>query len=79
MALKITDIYLKDKFAKEPVKVVHGGPVSEVKPDSFSGNQWFFGQIEFMRDRNKGIMGCKVSSDRVRHLRLDKVAALSVI
>jgi hypothetical protein len=43
MALKITDIYPKDKFAKEPVKVVPGGPVSGVKPDSFSGNQWFFG------------------------------------
>lgn len=33
MALKITDIYLNDKFAKEPVKVVPGGPISEVIQD----------------------------------------------
>jgi CubicO group peptidase (beta-lactamase class C family) len=44
-----------------------------VKPDQFSSDQWFFGQIEFVRDDKNNIKGCKVSSGRVRNLWFDKV------
>ncbi|MBK7871118.1 MAG: DUF3471 domain-containing protein [Saprospiraceae bacterium] len=39
-----------------------------VKKDMFSSQAWFFGQIEFIRDSNNVITGCKVSSGRVRNL-----------
>jgi len=47
--------------------------LTPVKPDQFSGNEWFFGQIEFVRDKDNNITGCKVSSGRVRNIRFDKV------
>ena len=37
------------------------------KPDQFTGDQWYFGNIEFIRDNNT-ITGCKVSTGRVRNL-----------
>ncbi len=36
------------------------------KADTFSGNQWFFGQIEFVKNPEGRITGCKISSGRVR-------------
>lgn len=42
------------------------------KPDFFSGNTWFFGQVEFVRNDQKEITGCKVSNGRVRNLRFEK-------
>jgi CubicO group peptidase (beta-lactamase class C family) len=47
--------------------------LSLIKEDMFSGNTWFFGQIEFIRDSNNAISGCKVSSGRVRNLLFKKV------
>ena len=44
-----------------------------VKPDFFTTDQWFFGQVEFVRDANKQITGCKVSSGRVRNLKFERV------
>ena len=41
--------------------------------DVFSCNRWYFGQVEFIRDGNKKITGCKVGGGRVRNLRFDKV------
>lgn len=43
-----------------------------VKPDQFSGDQWYFGNIEFTRDNNNIINGCKVSTGRVRNLKFEK-------
>lgn len=43
------------------------------KKDVFSGNQWFFGQIQFIRNQDNEIEGCKVSSGRVRNLKFKKV------
>jgi len=43
-----------------------------VKPDQFSGDQWYFGTIEFLRDNNNSITGYKVSTGRVRNLKFDK-------
>lgn len=44
-----------------------------IKKDIFSGQAWFFGQIEFVRDANNGITGCKVSNGRVRNLYFKKL------
>jgi len=43
------------------------------KKDVFTGDQWFFGQAEFIRDKNNVIIGCKISSGRVRNLWFNKV------
>ena len=47
--------------------------LSPVKEDVFSGDVWFFGQIEFIRVADKRILGCKVSSGRVRDLWFQKM------
>lgn len=47
--------------------------LNPTKEDMFSGNIWFFGQTEFIRDVNNVIIGCKVSSGRVRNLWFQKV------
>jgi len=46
--------------------------LSPVKEDVFSGDAWFFGQTEFIRDDTHAITGCKVSSGRVRNLHFQK-------
>jgi CubicO group peptidase (beta-lactamase class C family) len=43
------------------------------KTDIFSGNQWYFNQVEFIRGGNNLITGCKVGNGRVRNLKFDKV------
>ena len=47
--------------------------IQPLKKDIFSGQAWFFGQIEFVRDANNGITGCKVSNGRVRNLYFKKL------
>ena len=47
--------------------------LSPVKKDFFSGTAWFFGQVEFIRDSEDKINGCKVSSGRVRNLQFRKM------
>ena len=47
--------------------------LNPVKKDMFNGEAWFFGQVEFIRDENDLIKGCKVSNGRVRNLYFDKV------
>jgi len=39
-----------------------------IKKDMFSGSEWFFNKIEFIKDADDKISGCKVSSGRVRNL-----------
>lgn len=46
--------------------------ISPIKTDEFSGNQWFFGQISFERNRENSISGMRVSSGRVRNLYFEK-------
>jgi len=43
------------------------------KPDSFSGTTWSLGLIDFIRDENGQITGCKTSNGRVRNLYFEKV------
>jgi len=42
------------------------------KRDVFSGDAWFFSQIDFIRDIDNAITGCKVSSARVKNLYFEK-------
>lgn len=44
-----------------------------LKKDVFAGKAWFFGQVEFIRDSNNIITGCKVTNGRVRNLHFSKV------
>jgi len=43
------------------------------KTDVFSGDRWYFSHVEFIRDGNKKVTGCKVGNGRVSNLRFDKV------
>jgi hypothetical protein len=47
--------------------------LSPTKEDMFSSAAWFFGQIEFVRNPEGAITGCKVSNGRVRNLYFEKV------
>ena len=47
--------------------------MTPAKTDVFNGDKWFFGQTEFIRDKNKTVIGCKVSSGRVRNIWFKKV------
>ena len=47
--------------------------MSPIKKDIFTGEAWFFGQVEFIRDASNAITGCKVSNGRVRNLNFEKV------
>ena len=44
-----------------------------LKKDVFSGDAWFFSQLEFIRDTDNTIIACKVSSERVRNLNFSKM------
>ena len=47
--------------------------LNPMKKDMFTGEAWFFGQVEFIRDSNDVITGCKVSNGRVRNIYFEKV------
>ena len=47
--------------------------LNPIKKDMFTSDAWFFRQIEFIRDSNNIITGCKVSSGRVRNLYFKKI------
>jgi CubicO group peptidase (beta-lactamase class C family) len=42
--------------------------LTPVKENIFGGDQWYFGQIEFIRDESKRVTGCKVGAGRVKNL-----------
>jgi CubicO group peptidase (beta-lactamase class C family) len=46
--------------------------LTPTKMDVFSGDQWYFGRVEFIRDTNNKITGCKVGNGRVQNLRFEK-------
>lgn len=43
------------------------------KKDQFTSSAWFFGRIKFTRDESNQVVGCRVSSGRVRNLKFKKV------
>jgi len=47
--------------------------LNPIKKDMFNGEAWFFGQVEFIRNADDVITGCKVSNGRVRNLYFEKV------
>ena len=47
--------------------------LTPAKTDVFTGNRWFFGQVEFIKNDDGTIKGCQVSSGRVRNLKFEKV------
>ena len=47
--------------------------LNPIKEDMFTSEAWFFGQVEFIRNDNNIITGCKVSNGRVRNLYFNKV------
>ena len=49
---------------------IHFNPT---KKDIFTGNSWFFGQAEFIRNDNGTVTGLKASSGRVRNVWFEKV------
>ena len=50
--------------------------LTPIGPDKFSGDAWFFGQVEMVRDPSGAITGCKVSSGRVRNLAFTKIKTI---
>jgi CubicO group peptidase (beta-lactamase class C family) len=42
--------------------------LSPVKTDFFSGDQWYFGSVEFVKDKGNIVTGCKVSAGRIRNI-----------
>jgi CubicO group peptidase (beta-lactamase class C family) len=46
--------------------------LTPVRKDVFTGDQWYFGQVEFIRDANNKITGCKAGGGRVRNLKFEK-------
>jgi len=51
--------------------------MTPTKADVFSGDRWYFSQVEFIRDGNNSITGCKVGNGRIRNLKFDKVINFS--
>jgi CubicO group peptidase (beta-lactamase class C family) len=47
--------------------------LNHLNKDTFDGDAWYFSDIDFTRDANNIITGCKVSSGRVRNLRFIKI------
>ena len=43
------------------------------KVDEFTGNQWYFGLVQIIRDANNQVTGCKVGNGRVMNLKFDRV------
>ncbi|MDX2431988.1 MAG: serine hydrolase [Bacteroides sp.] len=68
----------KGKLVAQHIRLsdIELGPL---KKDVFSGDAWFFSQIEFIRENDKTISGCKVSSGRVRNLYFKKLVSRHVL
>jgi len=47
--------------------------LSPVKRDSFTGDTWFFGALDYVRDASGSITACKVSSGRIRNVYFRKL------
>lgn len=46
--------------------------LNPTKKDMFLGEQWFFRQVRFFRDRENRVTGFRLSGGRIRNLRFDK-------
>lgn len=48
--------------------------LTPTKTDHYSGDQWYFGSIEYERDQAGRIKGFRVTSGSVRNLKFQKVS-----
>ncbi len=83
---EFTGLYYSDELSTTYEFVIENGgliarhqrlsdiKLSPVKKDMFTGDAWFFGQAEFVRDDALSITGFKISSGRVRDLQFQKIA-----
>ena len=46
--------------------------LTPTEPDMFAGDQFFFGKVQFTRDKAHNITGFRLTGSRVRNLRFDK-------
>ena len=67
-SLKVEDGYLISKHVR-----LSDFRLSPVSKDVFQGSVWFFGQVEFVRNKMNTITGFKVSNGRVRNLHFKKI------
>jgi hypothetical protein len=49
------------------------------KENEFTGNRWYFGLVQIIRDGNNQVTGCKVGNGRVMNLKFDKVNPVKAI
>jgi len=47
--------------------------LTPTKPDQFSGNQWYFGSVEIVRNQSGKVTGLKVTGGRTRNMKFDKI------
>jgi CubicO group peptidase (beta-lactamase class C family) len=50
----------------------HDTVLTPTEPDAFVGDQFFFGKVQFTRDKAHKITGFRLTGSRVRNLRFDK-------
>ena len=51
-------------------------PLTIITPDYYSGREWFFRVVHFLRDQNENITGFLLTGGRVRHLRFNKIEGI---
>ena len=64
-------------FDDDHERIVHGRAYSysadgPVVTDEFSGSEWYFGSVRFVRDDDGAIVAMLVSSGRVRNVRFER-------
>ncbi len=64
------DTLIAEHQRHDPIKLF------PIKEDSFAGDQWFFGNLDFVRNSKKEITGCLVSSGRVLNIKFKKTDCL---
>jgi CubicO group peptidase (beta-lactamase class C family) len=52
--------------------------LTPLKENTFIGDKWYFGQVEFLRDENKRLTGCKVGAGRVRNLNFSRLETADI-
>jgi CubicO group peptidase (beta-lactamase class C family) len=82
---ELTGLYVSDELNTEYTFVIEEerliarhfrtGDVklTPLKENVFNGDQWYFAQIEFLRDQSGKVTGCLASSGRVKHIKLNRM------
>lgn len=82
---ELTGLYFSDELNTGYTFVIEGekliarhfrtGDVklTPLKENVFTGDQWYFAQIEFLRDQSGSVSGCLVSSNRIKHVKFNRM------